>query len=143
MCTNFPASIQFFLILITLALISGCTTTTCCFATKQESNASVRYWVFGFGVVTLPKPNTDNEILATKMQSVGLAISNQPGLKMGLGYASSSVIAVPADTDNTVVEASTCASDDGIKITAKSDGSSSDEPTPDKPSSDELSNNRE
>lgn len=122
MRSNFSSSIKIAFIAGIYIQLLGCTGTNCCFTTTHESKDSTHYIVIGFGVITIPKSSTDDEILATKMQSLGLVVSNQPGLKVGLGYSFSSVIAVPIDTNNTVVEASTCKSGSGINLSAISNG---------------------
>lgn len=100
-------------------LTASCASTTCCLTSIQETDNATRYVVIGFGVITIPKQKGVDGILATKTKAVGLVVTNQPGLNVGLGYSSSSVVAIPSDTSNTVVEVSTCM-DEGIFVNAKS-----------------------
>jgi hypothetical protein len=92
-----------------------------CVAPVNDSASSVKYMVIGFGVLEVPKAPTNSNITATNLKSFGLAISDFPAFSLGLGYSSSSVIAVPADTPNTVVEVSTCPAGDGIRVHKTSD----------------------
>lgn len=121
MSTKFIKAMRKLLSIIAMLFMGGCANTTCCLTTVQETDSAIRYVVIGFGVISIPKQkqNEMDGILATKMTAVGLVVTNQPGLKVGLGYSSSSVITVPNDTNNTVVEVSTCA-DEGMSVTAKS-----------------------
>lgn len=103
-----------------LSLLSaGCASTTCCFTTVQETDSAIRYFVLGFGIISVPKPKEDSRILAVRTTAIGLVVTNQPGLSMGLGYSSSSAIVIPGDTNGAVVEISTC-TDGGISAKATS-----------------------
>jgi len=62
--------------------------------------------VIGFGIISVPKPEQKVAVLATKSQSLGVSISDQPGLKLGVGYASSTVVAVPHGAEDVRVEIS-------------------------------------
>jgi len=106
-----------------VVLVSGCAGTTCCITSTQETEDSIRYVVIGFGVISIPKPKTSDGILATRMQATGLMLSNQPGLQFALGYSSSSLVAVPGNTNNAIVEVRTCGPDVGISVNAKSSAS--------------------
>jgi len=100
-----------------VSYISGCV------APINDSATSVKYMVIGFGVLEVPKAPTNSTITAINLKSFGLAISDFPAFSMGLGYSASSVIAIPADTKNTVVEVSTCPAGDGIRMLKTSDES--------------------
>jgi hypothetical protein len=77
----------------------------------------VRYLIIGFGFVTIPKQKQGNGILATKTKAIGMLVSDQPGTKFSLGYSSGSVISIPNDTSDAVIEVQSC-SDDGITVNA-------------------------
>ncbi|RVU35378.1 hypothetical protein EOE67_14475 [Rheinheimera riviphila] len=87
-----------------------------CVAPLRDSPSSAKYMVIGFGVLEVPKAPTHSNITAVNLKSFGLAISDFPAFSLGLGYTSSSVIAVPADIQHAVVEVSTCPAGDGIKM---------------------------
>lgn len=70
----------------------------------SDGKGSIHHLIVGIGIVTCPDTRTENGILATKSNSLGLQISNQPGLKFALGYASSYVTAIPETADNVLVE---------------------------------------
>lgn len=117
--TKFIKAARGLLVVSATVLTTGCASTACCLTTAHETEGSIRYTVIGFGVISIPKPKEQEEIFAAKMKAVGLVVTNQPGLKVGLGYSSSSVISIPSNTDNAVVEVRTCG-DDGISVNAKS-----------------------
>lgn len=104
-------------------LTSGCANTTCCLVKQGGSENAIRYMVIGFGSVSIPKPKADDEIFASKMKAVGLMVANQPGLKFGLGYTSSSVVTVPSQAKNAVVEVRACDAGEGMSVTTKAHGS--------------------
>ncbi len=54
----------------------------------------------------MPKPEAQTAILATKMQTLGVVLSDQPGTKLGLGYSSSQVVAIPDGAKDVRVEIS-------------------------------------
>lgn len=92
-------------ILIFLSLfINGCSTLACCLTLPVEENGSIHYLVIGLGMVSIPKPNADTAVLATKHQVLGVVVSDQPGAKMGVGYTSGSVVAIPHEAKDVRVE---------------------------------------
>lgn len=72
----------------------------------RHEGGSIHYLILGVGIVTVPKPETQTAVLATKAQALGINISDQPGLKLGLGYSSSTVVAIPDNADDVRVEVS-------------------------------------
>ena len=100
--------------------VIGCTSVDCCITATYERPDAVHYVVVGFGIISVPKPQGQIGVLATNLMAVGLVASDQPGLRMGLGYSGSSVVAIPSDTKNALVEVSTCGTS-GLLITAKTD----------------------
>jgi hypothetical protein len=60
--------------------------------------------VVGFGIVSVPATNAPNTQVA-KTQAIGLIVSDQPGIKLGLGYSSSTVVQI-ATNQNILVEVS-------------------------------------
>ncbi|NWF92329.1 MAG: hypothetical protein HXY46_05395 [Syntrophaceae bacterium] len=88
------------LILLTGALCS------CSGLKIRDRDGSVHHLIIGFGLVTVPHNAGNCGVLATKAQSLGIHVSDQPGLKFSVGYGSSSTVAVPETTENIVVEVS-------------------------------------
>lgn len=62
---------------------------------KEETK---HFLILGFGVVSVNYPQKETAVLATSTQAVGVNVSNQPGLKFGAGYSSSTVLTVPDGT---------------------------------------------
>jgi len=71
-----------------------------------DGEDSQHYVILGIGVVSIPKPGTETAILATQSQTLGLHISDQPGMKLGLGYSTSSTVAIPDHAEDVRVEIS-------------------------------------
>lgn len=111
----------YIVLIIILFIVTGCSSSPCCISTKFENDSSINYVVIGFGIVSVPKPAVKSGAYATKTKSLGIMLSDQPGLKSSIGYATSSVIVVPENTNNTIIEASTCREEDGIHVYASSD----------------------
>lgn len=98
---------RYLIILIALVGLSGCTTIGCCFSfANSKKDSSINYFIIGFGLLTVPKPEVQTAILATKMQALGAIISDQSGIKLGLGYSSSQVVAIPNSAKDVRVEIS-------------------------------------
>lgn len=109
------------ILIIIFFILSGCSSSTCCVSTKLENDSFINYVVIGFGIVSVPKPAIKGGAYAARTKSLGIMLSDQPGLKSSIGYATSSVIVVPANTNNTIIEARTCKDEDGIHVYAVSD----------------------
>lgn len=69
-------------------------------------SGEIHYFIVGVGVVSIPDPDKDESIKTIKSQTLGMSISNQPGTKFSLGYASNSVILIPDGTKNYCAEIS-------------------------------------
>jgi hypothetical protein len=94
-------------ILMGLLLLTGCKAIKCCLTIPADHTGdSISYLVIGVGVITVPKPEKQTAVLATKAEILGINISNQPGLKVGLGYSSSSVVEIPDNAEDVRVEIS-------------------------------------
>ena len=88
-------------------IMSGCGPLACCASLPiRGSQGSVHYLVIGLGLLSVPKPEDKTAVLATKMQTLGVGVSDQAGLKVGIGYASSTVVAVPDGAEDVRVEVS-------------------------------------
>lgn len=85
--------------LLVLAIISGCSGIR-----FEDKDGSVHHLIIGIGIISTPKNNGEYGVLATKSQILGIHASDQPGLKLGVGYSSSSVVTIPDDSENVVIE---------------------------------------
>jgi hypothetical protein len=79
-----------------LLLLTGCV--------PFQSNGTKHILVLGLGWVSVPMTNAPGAQV-TKSQTIGLIVSDQPGTKVGLGYASSTVVQVNTN-QNILVEVS-------------------------------------
>ncbi|MBI3784186.1 MAG: hypothetical protein HY270_12390 [Deltaproteobacteria bacterium] len=61
--------------------------------------------VVGFGLVRT-KQAENSAVVATDARSLGVVISDRPGLKLGIGYAASTVVTVPPGAEDVRVEVS-------------------------------------
>lgn len=93
---------------VLLLSLGGCSSLHCCFSYESQSDSGAEFLVLGIGFIKVPGSSQANDVLVVNARSLGLAISNQPGLKASLGYASSSVVSVPADVQ-AITEVKSCA----------------------------------
>ena len=88
-------------------LLTNCTSMYCCMAVPlQQGQDSVHYLVVGVGILTVAKPETSTGVLAARLQALGFSVSDQPGLKLAIGYTSSMTVAVPDGAEDVRVEIS-------------------------------------
>lgn len=80
------------------------------------SNGMRHIVVLGFGIVSVPSATNAPGTQVTKTQAIGLVLSDQPGIKAGIGYSSSLVTQV-APNQNVAVEVSKAG--EQIKISPK------------------------
>ena len=66
----------------------------------------MNYLVVGVGILTVPKPEASTGVLAARLHALGVSISDQPGLKLAIGYTSSMTVAVPDGAEDVRVEIS-------------------------------------
>ena len=87
-------------ILIILASVSS----GCSGMKFVDENGAVHHLIIGIGVVsTNGNKSSAESINVTKTNVLGFYISNQPGLKVGVGYSSSRTLQIPLDS-NVIVE---------------------------------------
>ncbi len=79
-----------------LVLLTGCI--------PFQSNGTKHVLVIGVGLVSVPLTNSPNTQVS-KSQAIGLIVSDQPGIKAGLGYSSSTIVQI-ATNQNILVEVS-------------------------------------
>jgi hypothetical protein len=88
-------------------LLTNCTSMYCCMAVPlQQGQDSVHYLVVGVGILTVAKPETSTGVHAARLQALGVSVSDQPGLKLAIGYTSSMTVAVPDGAEDVRVEIS-------------------------------------
>lgn len=62
------------------------------------------YVIVGFGIVSVNE--SEEAVTATQAHSLGISISDRPGLKLGIGYTSSTVVTVAPGAEDVRVEVS-------------------------------------
>jgi len=76
-----------------------------CVARMPTNDGTTHYIILGFGIVSVGRSPEDT-VQATRMTAVGLSVSDQPLLKLGLGYASATVVTVPQGARDVRMEVS-------------------------------------
>ena len=71
----------------------------------KEKNGTSHHVIIGFGVVTVNDPE-DKAAVVSNTQSLGISISDRPGLKLGVGYSSSMVTTVENGAEDVRMEIS-------------------------------------
>lgn len=66
--------------------------------TIKGKDGTSYFIIIGFGVVRIKRPAGETAALVTDSQALGINVSDQPGLKVGAGYSSSTVLTVPDGT---------------------------------------------
>ncbi|MDX2166063.1 MAG: hypothetical protein SF182_03340 [Deltaproteobacteria bacterium] len=84
--------------LLLAMLCSGCA------LPLRSSSGTTYHLIVGIGVVAVSDPDRTAAVV-TQAQSVGVAISDRPGLKLGIGYASSTVTSVAEGAEDVRIEA--------------------------------------
>lgn len=74
-------------------------------ATIETKDGVTYHLIIGFGVVRT-KRATNDAVVATDARSLGVVVSDRPGLKLGIGYSASTVVTVPAGAEDVRVEVS-------------------------------------
>ena len=95
------------LLLLLPLLLTNCTSLYCCMTVPlHEGESTLHYLVMGVGILTIPKPETSAGVLATRLQALGVSVSNHPGMKLAIGYTSSMAVSVPDGAEDVRVEIS-------------------------------------
>lgn len=68
-------------------------------------NGTVHYLIVGFGIVSVNESQSQ-AVIATDAHTLGISISDQPGLKLAVGYSSSTVVTIPDGAEDVRVEVS-------------------------------------
>ena len=61
--------------------------------------------VLGFGIVSVPR-ESDANVVATRVQALGVTFGKDYALKLSAGYVSGATIGIPPQVDNVIVEVS-------------------------------------
>lgn len=93
-------------IMTVMIVLPGCSSIGCCMTVSVDRKDSLHYVILGIGVVSISKPESEMAVLATQSQALGLHISDQPGMKLGVGYSTSSTVAIPDHAEDVRVEIS-------------------------------------
>ncbi len=89
-----------------LTCLSLCVALTACVVSIPGKEGRTTYHVIiGFGIVSVNEP-AEQAIVTTDTQALGITLSDQPGLKMGVGYSSSTVVTVADGAADIRVEVS-------------------------------------
>jgi hypothetical protein len=92
---------------LTMPIHIGCATSRNFLAIPVNGkNETIHYVIIGFGIVTVPAPEKTAAVSVLKSQTLGAVISDQPGLKVGIGYSSGTVVLVPNGAEDVRVEVS-------------------------------------
>lgn len=78
-------------------LVAGC-------SIPVKSGTTTHHLIIGFGVVSTN--DTPDAAVVTNMTAIGFALTDRPGLKFALGYASSAVIEIPDNAEDVRIEVS-------------------------------------
>ena len=71
----------------------------------EDRHGTTHYLILGFGVVSVPKSsNLQSSAEVVKATSLGIALSNQPGVQFSVGYATNTTVLVPDDADDVIIE---------------------------------------
>jgi hypothetical protein len=76
-----------------------------CVAKVPGGAGETHHLIVGFGVVTTRDGGRDG-VVATRAHALGLSVTDRPGLKLGMGYASSTVVSVADGAKDVRVEVS-------------------------------------
>jgi len=89
------------------ALATGCTSarTAGLVLPIPAAGGTTYHVIVGFGVVRV-NDGTPSAAVVTDAHSLGAVVTDRPGMKIGLGYAASSVVSVPPDARDVRIEVS-------------------------------------
>jgi hypothetical protein len=88
-------------------ILSGCSVPSCCVSYGfKDGKGTIHYLILGFGLVTVPKLDKETAVIATRVHALGISISDQPGLKLAIGYSASNSVSVADGAEDVRVEIS-------------------------------------
>ncbi len=80
-----------------LLLLCGCS------VPLGNKNGTSYHMILGFGIVSV-NDNVNEAAVITRTTSIGVAVTDQPGLKCSIGYSSNKAITISEEADNVIVE---------------------------------------
>jgi hypothetical protein len=89
------------LYLLSFIILHG-TASSCVPILGKKGN--VHYLILGFGIVTVNE--SSQAVTATDIHALGISASDQPGLKLAVGYSSSTIVSVTDGAEDVRVEVS-------------------------------------
>jgi hypothetical protein len=95
-----PVIIKILLIWL-VAYLAGCSGIP-----VTSGDGTINHLIIGLGVVSVHHPAGKGAATVIKTQTLGLSVSNQPGIKASVGYASNSAIIIPDGTQDFCAEIS-------------------------------------
>ena len=96
---SLSSCVTLFILLLSVTTVSGCVVSV------PGDGKRSSHVIIGFGVVRVARPENE-PVIATDTAALGLSISDRPGLKMGLGYSSSTVVTVADGAEDVRLEVS-------------------------------------
>jgi hypothetical protein len=75
-----------------------------CSLPLRDASGTTYHLIIGIGVVAVSDP-AQTAAVVTQAQSLGIAVSDRPGLVFGVGYASSTVTSVADGAEDVIIEA--------------------------------------
>jgi hypothetical protein len=96
---DFKRFTQLFQYSIVILLLSGCS-----LAIEGKDN-TIHHLIIGLGIVSI-KETPSPSVVVTDSKAIGINISDRPGLKLGIGYSSSTVVTIPNNANNVHAEIS-------------------------------------
>lgn len=85
--------------LVIILLLAGCCVVT------EGKDKTIHHLIIGIGVVSV-KETPSPSVVVTDSKAIGINISDRPGLKLGIGYSSSTVLTIPDNATDVRVEIS-------------------------------------
>ena len=103
----FLCKLQFYLLIVLTTFVFGCSSLNSSkngeskvgsVLTIKGKEGTKHFIIIGFGIVRVNRPEGETAAVVTDSQALGINMSHQPGLKLGVGYSSSTVLTVPDGT---------------------------------------------
>jgi hypothetical protein len=76
-----------------------------CTISVPGEGSTTHHLIIGIGVVSIDEPK-EKALLTTDVQALGISVSDRPGLKLGIGYSSATVVSVAENAEDVRVEVS-------------------------------------
>ena len=102
--SGFCLKLQFYLLIILITFVFGCSSLNSSKSSESKMGSVLTikgkegtkcFVIIGFGIVRVNRPEGETAAVVTDSQALGISVSDQPGLKLGVGYSSNTVLTVP------------------------------------------------